>query len=91
MSVYPGAQQPQGREGNIAVPGAQQPQAHGNDEIVTLPPPFSSDVLIEPYRGELLSEEVLHKLFHDPCHGQRTSDQGYCIENIYIRRGDGSQ
>ena len=71
--------------------GAQQPQAHGNGEIVTLPPPFSSDVLIEQYRGELLSEEVLHKLFHETCHGRRTNDRGYCTENIYILQGDGSR
>ena len=74
MSVYPGAQQPQGRKGNTTAQGAQQPQAHGNDKTVTLPPPFSSDVLIEQDRGELLSEEVLHKLFHEFCHGQRTND-----------------
>ena len=73
------------------MPGAQQPQAYGNGEIVTLPPPFSSDVLIEQNRGELLSVEVLHKLFHKLCHGQKTSDRGSCIENIYILREDGSR
>ena len=89
VSVYPGTRQPQGRKENIAVPGAQQPQAHGNDEIVTLPPPFSSDVLIEQNRGELLSEEVLHKLFHETCHGQMTSGRGSCIGNIYTHPGGG--
>ena len=70
--------------------GAQQPQAHGNDEIVTSPPPFSSDVLIELNRAELLSEEVLHKLIDDLRHGWRTSDRGSCIENTYTFQGDGS-
>ena len=73
------------------VPGAQQPQAHGNGEIVTSPPPFSSDVLIEQRRGKLLSEEVLHKLFHEFCHGRKTSDRGSCTENIGIRREGGSR
>ena len=73
------------------MPGALQPQAYGNDEIVTLPPPFSSDVLIEQNRAELLSEEVLHKLFHEFCHGLRTSDRGSCIENIDILQEDGSR
>ena len=74
-----------------AYPGAQQLQAHGNGEIVTLPPLFSSDVLIEPNRAELLSEEVLHKLFHEFCHGQRTNDRGSRTENTYILREDGSR
>ena len=69
--------------------GAQQPQACENDGIVTIPPPFSSDVLIEQRQGKLLSEEVLHKLFHEFCHGQMTSDRGSCIENIGILQEDG--
>ena len=51
------------------------------NEIVTSPPPFSSDVLIEHYRGKLLSEEVLHKLVDDFGHGLRTNVQGSCIGN----------
>ena len=43
------------------------------DKTVTSPPPFSSDVLIEHYRGKLLSEEVLHKLIDDFGHGLRTN------------------
>ena len=62
-----------------------------NGEIVTSPPPFSSDVLIEQYRGELLSEEVLHKLVHEFCHGRMTNDQGCCIENSGILQEDGSR
>ena len=73
------------------MPGAQQPQAHGNGEIVTLPPPFSSDVLIEQGWVELPSEEVLHILFHEFCHGRMTNDRGYCTGNTYILRGDGRQ
>ena len=73
------------------MPGAQQPQAYGNGQIVTLPPPFSSDVLIEQYRGELLSEEVLHKFFHEFCHGQPTNDRGSCNGNTDILQGDGSR
>ena len=76
-------------EGKYNMPGAQQPQAYGNDEIITLPPPFSSDVLIEQYRGKLLSEEVLHKFFHEFCYGQTTNDRGYCTGNIYILREGG--
>ena len=71
--------------------GAQQPQAYGNGETVTSPPPFSSDVLIEQRRGKLLSEEVLHKLFHEFCHGRMTNDRGSCIENIGILQEDGSR
>ena len=70
--------------------GTQQPQRE-NDEIVTSPPPFSSDVLIEPDRGELLSEEVLHKLFNEFCHGRKTNDRGSRIENTYILQEDGSR
>ena len=73
MSVYSGAQQPQSGE-EQSVPGAQQLQAYGNGGIVTLPPPFSSDVLIEPNQAKLPSEEVLHILFHRFGHGRRTSD-----------------
>ena len=78
-------------KGKRNMPGAQQPQAYGNGEIVTLPPPFSSDVLIEQRRGELLSEEVLHKLFDQFCHGQTTNDRGYYTGNTDILRGDGSR
>ena len=60
-----------------------------HDEIVTIPPPFSSDVLIEQDWGELLSEEVLHKLFYEFCHGQTTNDRGCCIGNTDIRREGG--
>ena len=52
MSVYSGAQQPQSMREDKRMPGAQQPQAYGNGEIVTSPPPFSSDVLIEQHRGD---------------------------------------
>ena len=88
--MYSGAQQPQSRE-KWKVLGAQQPQAHGNGEIVTIPPPFSSDVLIEQRQGELLSEEVLHISFHEFCHGQMTSDQGCCTGNIYILQEGGGR
>ena len=73
------------------VPGARQPQAREDDKIETKPPPFSSDVLIEQGRGELLSEEVLHKLFHEFCHGRTTNDRGCCIGSIYILQEDGSR
>ena len=91
LSVHPGAQQPQGEERKTSMPGAQQLQAHGNDEIVTLPPPLSSDVLIEQHRGKLLSEKVLHKLFHEFGHGRMTSDQGRYTGSTDILRGDGRQ
>ena len=52
-------------------------------------PPFSSDVLIEHYRGKLLSEEVLHKLIDDFSHGLQTNVRGSRIENIEILRGGG--
>ena len=54
------------------------------DEIVTSPPPFSSAVLSEYYRGELLSEEVLHKLIDDFSHGLWTNVRRSRIENIEI-------
>ena len=59
------------------------------NEIVTSPPPFSSDVLIEHYRGKLLSEEVLHKLFDDVSHGRRTNVQGSHIRSSGMLREGG--
>ena len=59
------------------------------DEIVTSPPPFSSDVLIEHYQGKLLSEEVLHKLFNDVGHGRRTNVQGSHSGSSDMLRGGG--
>ena len=78
-------------EGKTGSAGRSAATDTWNGEIVTLPPPFSLDVLIKQYGGELLSEEVLHKLFHQFCHGQTTNDQGYCSGNTYIRREGGSR
>ena len=52
-------------------------------------PPFSSAVLSEHYRGKLLSEEVLHKLIDNFCHGRQTNDQRNCIKSIEILQGGG--
>ena len=60
-----------------------------NRETVTSPPPLSSAVLSERYRAKLPSEQVLHKLLHDLCHGLETSVRGSYIKSIEIFRGGG--